>query len=106
MVSYAGAFNSATSVGWSVTVSGMSFGTLDATPSSRLGLSSCLTSSWVSFTSVACLPSGGEGAAHDGGMTVAAIAGTRTQVFSYDGSMRAPRSRRVQLSPRQVCLGM
>jgi hypothetical protein len=68
----------------------MSFGTLDATPSSRLGLSICLTSSWVSFTSVACLPSGGQGAAHDGGMTVAAIVGTRTQVFSYDGSMRLP----------------
>ena len=88
LVSYAGACNAAASVGWSVTVSGMSFGTLNVTPSSRVGFSSCLTSSWVSSTSAACQPSGGQGVAHDGDMTVAAIVGTRTKMFSYDGSIR------------------
>ena len=86
VVSFADAFNAVVTVGWSVTVSGVSFGALDATASSRLGLSSCLTSAWASSTSVVCLPSGGQGVEHDGGMTVAAIVGTRTKTFSYDGS--------------------
>ena len=85
VVSFVDSSNVATTVGWSVTVSGVSFGALDATPSSRLGLSSCMTSSWASATSVVCLPSGGQGVAHDNGMTVAAIVGTRTKTFSYDG---------------------
>ena len=89
-VSFAGSFNVATTVGWSVTVSGVSFGAVDATPSSRLGLSSCVTSSWASSTSVVCLPTGGQGVAHDGGMTVAAIVGTRTKAFSFDGSVSLP----------------
>ena len=85
VVSFVDSFNVATTVGWSVTVSGVSFGALDATHGNRLGLSSCLTSSWASATSVVCLPSGGQGVAHDNGMTVAAIVGTRTKTFSYDG---------------------
>ena len=87
VVSFVDSFNVATTIGWSVTVSGVSFGVLDATPSSRLGLSSCVTLSWASATSVMCLPSGGQGVAYDGGMTVAAIVGTQTKTFSYDGSI-------------------
>ena len=86
MVSFVESFNVATTVGWSVTVSGVSFGAVDATPSSRLGVSSCTTLAWASSTSVVCLPSGGQGVAHDVVMTVAAIVGTRTKTFSYDGS--------------------
>ena len=85
MVSFADAFNAVVTVGWSVTVSGVSFWVLDATPSSRLGLSSCLTSTWASLTSMLCLPSGGQGVEHGVGVTVAAIVGTRTKTFSYDG---------------------
>ena len=86
MVSFVDSFNVATTVGWSVTVSGVSFGALDATPSSRLGLSSCGTSSWASSTSVVCLPIGGQGVAHDIYMTVAATVGTQAKTFSYDGA--------------------
>ena len=85
IVSFADAFNAVVTVGWSVEVSGLSFGALAATPSSRLGLSSCLTSTWASSTSVVCFPSGGQGVGHDGGVTVTAIVGTRTKTFSYDG---------------------
>ena len=88
-MSFANLANAVDTVGWSVTVSGVSFGTVDATPSSRLGLSSCLTSSWASATSVVCFPSGGEGPVMDSVLTAVGVAGTRTRRFSYDGSSDA-----------------
>ncbi len=89
-MSFVDSFNVATTVGMSVTVSGASFGAPDTTPSSRLGLSSCGTSSWASSTSVICLPTGGQGAAHDIYMTVAATFDTQTKTFSYDGANAQP----------------
>ena len=88
-MSFTNAANAADTVGWSVTVSGVSFGTVDATPSSRFGLSSCVTSAWVSATSVACLPNGGQGPAFGSVLTAVGVAGTRTRRFSYDGSSDA-----------------
>ena len=61
VVSFVGEKNAVTSTGRSVTVSGLGFGSLDATPSSRLGLSSCLTAAWASSTSVVCFLAPGEG---------------------------------------------
>ena len=88
-VSFVGSANVATTIGWSVTVSGVSFGALDTTPSSRVGLSSCVTASWASATSVVCLPAGGQGVSHDAILTSVAVAGTQTRVFSYDGALLA-----------------
>ena len=95
IVSFIDSANAVHTVGWSVTVSGVSFGARDATPSSRLGLSSCATVSWASSTTTVCLPSGGHGPGLDSLMTVAGIVGTGPMVFTYDGAVN---TRKVQLS--------
>ena len=84
VVSFVGEKNAVTSAGWSVTVSGLGFGSLDATPSSQLGLSNCLTATWASSTSVVCFLAPGEGPEKDSVATVSSVAGTRTRTFSYD----------------------
>lgn len=86
VVSFADRTNAVATIGWSVTVSGVSFGTLDATPSSRVGLSSCQTVAWASATSVVCMPSGGQGVGHDVVVSVCSVAGTTTRIFSFDGT--------------------
>ena len=86
VVSFTDSANAVHTVGWSVTVHGISFGALDTTASSLLGLSSCATVSWASPTSTVCLPSGGQGPGLDSVMTIAGIAGTGTMVFTYDGA--------------------
>ena len=77
--------NGASTAGWSVTVSGLGFGGLDATPTSTIGLSHCLTAAWASSTSAVCLMASGDGAALTAAVTVSSVAGTRTTSFSYDG---------------------
>ena len=67
-------------------MSGIDFGSLDTTPTTRLGVSSCMTASWASSTSVTCFTAPGEGAEKDAAMTVAGGVGTRTKTFSYDGA--------------------
>ena len=78
--------NIVATVAFSVTVSGVSFGALDATPSGRVGMSSCPTTGWASGTSVVCLMSLGVGTSLAVQATVAAVAGTQTAVFTYDGT--------------------
>ena len=85
VVSFESELNGASTAGWSVTVSGLSFGGLDATPTSTIGLSHCLTAAWASSTSVVCHHASGDGVAKIGMATVSAIVGTRTATFSYDG---------------------
>ena len=72
-----------TSGGFSVTVSGASFGTYDSTPSVALGSSLCSSVSYVSDTSLACQAVVGMG----GGLSVVVeVDGqrhTEAQVFSY-----------------------
>jgi hypothetical protein len=86
VVSFESELNGASTAGWSVTVSGISFGGLDATPTSTIGLSHCLTAAWASSTSVVCQHASGDGVAKVGMATVSAIVGTRTATFSYDGA--------------------
>ena len=88
VVSFVGEYNAATTTGWSVTVSGIDFGSLDTTPTARLGVSNCLTASWASTTSVTCFTTPGEGVENDAAMTVAGVVGTCTKTFSYDGAER------------------
>ena len=78
--------NGASTAGWSVTMSGLGFGGLDATPTSTIGLSHCPSAAWASSTSVVCNHASGDGVANVGLATVSAIIGTRTATFSYDGS--------------------
>jgi hypothetical protein len=70
---------------FSVTVSGISFGTQDITASSRVGVTSCQTATWVSDTSATCHMSLGVGTSLAAQTTVSAVAGTQTAVFTYDG---------------------
>ena len=85
-VSFVDSFNAGMTTGWSVTVSGMNFGaSLDTTPTSRLGLSDCGTTSWASQTSVVCFLTRGDGVEHTGTITAVSVVGTRTSTFSYDG---------------------
>ena len=86
MVSFVLELNSVATAGWSVTVSGMSFGSLDVTPSNRVSLTSCMTASWASASSVVCLLAAGDGPQKDLQVTAVGIAGTRTKIFTYDGS--------------------
>ena len=88
VVSFVGENNAATTTGWSVTVSGIDFGSLDTTPTTRLGVSNCLTAAWASSTSLVCFTTPGEGVEKDAAMTVAGVVGTRTKTFSYDGGGR------------------
>ncbi len=84
-MSFVAEANSAVTLGYSVTVSGLNFGVYSTTPTSTIGLSSCATASWASATSVICMLSMGEGVKHELRMTVAGVVGSRTTTFSYDG---------------------
>ena len=88
-------------------MSGVNFGaSLDTTPTSRLGLSDCGTTSWASATSVVCFLTRGDGVEHTGTITAVSVVGTRTSTFSYDGPF--PRIRLLHLSCfalREDCAG-
>ena len=86
-----------------MTVSGIDFGSLDTTPTTRLGLSNCLTAAWASSTSAVCFTTPGEGVEKDAAMTVAAVVGTRTKTFSYDGALPMPIRERGSVSSASEC---
>ena len=86
-VSFTAELNGVATAGYSVTVSGMSFGSLDVTPSNRVGLTSCPSASWASASSVVCLLAAGDGPLNDLRVTVEGIIGTRTRIFSFDGEL-------------------
>ena len=81
--------NQASTAGWSVTVSGLGFGSLEATPTATVGASHCMTAAWASSTSAVCFVSPGEGVGKHGFATVSGIVGTRSRAFSYDGARGA-----------------
>ena len=84
-MSFVAELNAVATAGWSVTVSGVSFGSLNITPSDRVSLSSCMTLSWASASSVVCKIPPGDGPEKDLQVTVEGIVGTKTKIFSYDG---------------------
>ena len=81
--------NIAVTAGW-VTVSGLDFGFVDATPTGGLGLTSCVTSTWASMTSTVCRAAPGTAPLSDVLVTTATIVGTQTSAFSYDGMRLVP----------------
>ena len=85
VVSFGSETNAGMTTGWSVTVSGIDFGTSNVTPTIDVGVSSCYTVSWVSSTSVACALTQGSEASLNVVASVSAVVGTQTVVFSYDG---------------------
>lgn len=66
-------------------MSGLGLGGLDATPTSMIGISHCLTATWASSTSLVCSHGSGDGVLKVGTASVSGIVGTRTATFSYDG---------------------
>ena len=84
MVSFV-APNAAITAGLSVTMAGLSFGALDVTPSTAIGLTSCETAAWASSTSVRCLVAAGAGPSILTSVTVESVVGTRIAGFSFDG---------------------
>ena len=84
-------FNTPTTSGQSVTVSGLNFGNPDVTLSMSLGTFLCATSSWTSSTTTACHSGPGGGApvpivtrtSFENRM-VDAVVGTFANAFSYD----------------------
>ena len=77
--------NAAMTAGLSVTVSGLSFSSRDATASVAIGLTSCDTTAWASATSVLCLVAAGSGPSILTSVTVHSVPGTRLGSFSFDG---------------------
>lgn len=67
-------------------MSGLSFGSQDTSPSTRVGVSDCQTAAWVSGTSLACQMSLGVGISLAVHATVSSVAGTQTAIFTYDGA--------------------
>ena len=85
VISFVSDGNAGTTTGLSITVSGIDFGTSNATPTIGVGFSSCYTVSWASGTSLACAVTQGSQASLDVAASVSTVTGTKTVVFSYDG---------------------
>ena len=78
--------------GGTITIGGLGFGGLVATPSASLGVADmCGSTAWTSATTVACGPSAYGGSAVRTAVSVSAVVGTLTGLFSFDGSPLAAR---------------
>jgi hypothetical protein len=76
--------NAPTSGGAELTVNGINFGMSDATPTIRLGSSTCQSSLWLSNTAASCLHSEGAGFNQLMAVTVDGVPGTVSYGFTYD----------------------
>ena len=90
VVSFSNRQNIVLTDGGLVTVSGVNFRTSDLTTTVDLGLLSCMTTSWASKSSVACIAyvSSNTGDSKDIAVTASAIVGTRTHSFTFDGELQ------------------
>jgi hypothetical protein len=78
-------FNSPTTGLSSITLTGFNFmEAYDPTPSARVGMTSCQTTSWSSVSSLTCLSSIGIGADHAVSATLGGMIGTAAKAFTYD----------------------
>jgi hypothetical protein len=71
----------------SVSIAGVNFGVVDASPTLQLGRSTCRTSMWQSSTLVRCNPPSGSGIPGQVALTIGVLIGTASvdQAFTYDG---------------------
>ena len=83
-VSYLGVGNFARTAESTVTVSGLSFGTTDNTPSGRVDALTCATAAWASATTVLCWNSNGQPSVITTELTVGGLVGTRYPQFTFD----------------------
>ena len=100
----AGPSNIAPTGGASMSISGLSFNSIDASPSASLELSvECSSASWTSATMVTCAPTYYRGGTARIGMTLSTVVGTDVGSFSFDGA-HADRFGRPHLAARDVCV--
>ena len=87
-VASAASANAVPSGGGSITISGLSFGTDDRTPTASLTASdACGSSTWTSATTVVCAAQAYDGlAALRTAVSVSAVPGTVIGQFSFDGT--------------------
>ena len=78
--------NNARTLLGSVTVSGLSFGMSDATPSVRVDSNACTTAAWTSATSSLCVNTNGPSEVSSE-VTVGTAVGTRYPGFTFDGAL-------------------
>ncbi len=81
--------NAAPSGSGTVSISGLSFGVVDPTPTAALtAADACGSSAWTSATTVACAPQGYGGTLVRTAVSVSGVAGTLTGQLSFDGAIR------------------
>ena len=78
--------NTPLSGGGEVTVTGLSFASMEFSATTMLSSASCSTASWSSTTSVSCVSVSASLLHSMAGFTVVAVAGTGTFVFTFDGT--------------------
>jgi len=80
--------------GGTITIGGLGFGGLVVTPSATLGVADmCGSTAWTSSTTVTCGPAAYGGSIVRTAVSVSAVVGTLTGLFSFDGSPFAARHR-------------
>jgi hypothetical protein len=95
-------FNAVTTGATTVLISGVNLGPVDYSPTARVGVSLCLTTSWNSDTTMSCSVSPGSGGTHSIDVEVAQLMGTMQGMFSYD----SPIVTNVALSNAPVSTGL
>ena len=76
--------NAATSSGTTVTVLGKNFLTTDHSPTIRVGLSLCMTSSWSTATSLQCGTPLGSGKDYKASVTIEDLVGSQLMLFTFN----------------------
>ena len=88
----------------SLTLAGLNFGTADPSLSASISATACMTSSWLSQTSLLCVTPGGAGGAQDVVVEVGCMQGTGLGQFSYDGAGALLTHRRCIMLPLRTAL--
>ena len=86
VVSFTSPANAATSSGTSLTVSGLSYGSIDHTPSVSVAVTLCATTAWASASWVRCELVDGWTTSHGITATISSIVGTGNLMFTFDGA--------------------
>jgi hypothetical protein len=92
IVSYTYLWNIGRTGDWSVTVSGLQFGLFGLSPSASLEDSmnhACRCTSWTTGTLVTCNVQSSRAGTTGEAVTVGGMVGTRTQTFTFDGTMHS-----------------
>ena len=86
-VSMSSPSNTGATGGGTITIGGLGFGGLVVTPSASLGVADmCGSTAWTSATTVACGPAAYGGSAVRTAVSVGAVVGTLTGLFSFDST--------------------